>query len=153
MALKIEITDEKGVKTRYHKIRGFIYNGDVLTVRLISYVNQTIRDAEKDKTENNAQAIAYDKNLDAKRRELDELSKQVSPSGEGEDDVIARIKELSAEVNDLASNPNRPQYQSLFNNFYDEVELDIAYFEPLSLEAIYKKLAQETNRYKGAESI
>lgn len=152
MALKIDITDDKGVKTRYHKIKSFTYEDGKITVKLASYVNQSTRDAEKNAVDGNALASQFDATTEQIRNELDQLSSQLSPNGEGDKDVIARIKELSEEVNTRVADPNRPRYTQVVDRFYDEAEVELAYFEPLTLEGIYAKLSTE-GRYTGAESI
>lgn len=152
MALKIDITDEKGVKTRYHKIKSFEYKDGYLKVTITSYVNQTTRDAERSAIEENKQAEIYDNNVEQLRAELDHLSAQLSPNGEGDADVITRVKELSQQVNDLVSNPDRPTYQPPTDKYYSEQEVNLPYFEPLTLDGIYQVLASE-GRYGGAESI
>lgn len=152
MALKIDITDEKGVKTRYHKIKSFTYDGDLLKITLASYVNQGTRDAEKSAVDGNSLARQYDTTTEELRAELDSLSAQLQPSGEGEPDVIAKIQELSQQVNDRVLNPDRPNYATVTDKYYDTYDVDLHYFEPLSLEAIYAKLSLE-GRYSGAETI
>ena len=152
MALKIDITDGKGVKTRYHKIKSFTYEDGVVTVTMTSYVNQTTRDAEKKAKESAAAAEKYDQDTEALRRELDQLSAQLQPNGEGDPEVAARIKELSGQVNERVSNPNRPQYLPPVENEYDEQEVKLAWFEPMTMDALYQALTT-LERYAGAEAI
>lgn len=152
MALKIDITDDKGVKTRYHRIKSFRYSPDELIVTLASYVNQSTRDAEKEAIDGNRLAEQYDATTEELRNELDNLSSQLSPNGEGDPEVIARIKELSTEVNERVTNTNRPQYSQVVDKSYDTYDVNLPYFEPLTLDGIYAKLAVE-GRYTGAESI
>ena len=152
MALKIDITDDKGVKTRYHKIKSFEYQGESLNVKLTSYVNQATRDAEKLAKEMNVQAREYDERTDELRAELDSVSKQLTPDGKGEPEVVARAIELSNEVNERVSNPSRPTYQSETDKYYTETAVELEYFEPLSIDAIYTKIA-EKSQYSGAEKI
>ena len=152
MALKIDITDEKGVKTRYHKIKKFEYKDGVLLVKMSSYVNQATRDAEKEAVEINRQALQYDRTTDELRDELDQLGSQITPNGEGDEDIINRVKELSNEVNERVTNPNRPQYVDLVDKAYGETDVELPYFEPLTFDGIYAKLSTG-GRYTGAESV
>lgn len=152
MALKLDITDEKGVKTRYHKIKSFEYDGKELTVKLTSYVNQAVRDAEKNEKETFENAVEYDKRTDELRKELDTLSKQLTPEGKGEPEIVAKAVELSNEVNERVTNPDRPQYLELKDKSYNETEIKMEYFEPLTLEAIYDKLSTG-DKYANAEKI
>lgn len=152
MALKLDITDDKGVKTRYHKIKSLEYDGEELKIRLVSYVNQAVRDAEKLAKETTKQAFEYDKRTEEIRKELDTLSSQLTPDGKGEPEVVARAVELSNEVNERVTNPDRPQYQEATEKSYNETEIKMEYFEPLTLEAIYDKLATG-DKYANAEKI
>lgn len=152
MALKIDITDEKGVKVRYHKIKSFKYADGNLKITLASYVNQATRDAEKIASDSNVLAEQYDATTDQIRAELDSYSAQLTPNGEGDPEVIAKIQELSQQVNDRVANPDRPTYTQVADKYYDTYDTELPYFEPLSLENIYAKLSVE-GRYAGAESI
>jgi len=46
MAIQKDLTDDKGVKTRYHKIAEFVCTADTITILIRRYVNQTLRKAE-----------------------------------------------------------------------------------------------------------
>lgn len=152
MALKVDITDDKGVKTRYHRIEAFTYRDGKLKVSVRGYVNQTTRDAEKLAVESNQQALQYDMDTEDMRNQLDNLSAQLQPNGEGDPEVIAQIQELSAQVNERVSNQARPLYSQVVDKYYDESEVELDWFEPLTMESLYAALAQ-TERYLGAESI
>lgn len=152
MALKIELTDEKGVKVRYLKIHEYKGNSEKITVTLRSYVNQATRDAESQAVEQNRLASEYDANLDKLRSELDSLSSQLQPNGEGDEEVRARIAELTKEVNSLTLDADRPSYVEEQDRYYSEQEVELDYFEPISLSALYKAIS-ELPEYAGAEQV
>lgn len=138
MALKIDITDEKGVKTRYHKITRVEFDSTSVYVTLIGFVNATLRDAEK---ANQDIAESYQ----AYQDELDTLKDQVSTTPEGVEKDELRTKLADK----LASAPARPELVKLN---YNERSVTLPYFEPLSISSVYGKLA-ETGEYAGAENI
>jgi len=152
MALRIDITDDKGVTTQYHKIKSFEYDGKELTVKLASYVTKAMRDAEKAVIDTNNLALQYDENVETLRTELDTLSSQLTPEGKGEPEVVARAIELTDEVNTLVLNTERPIYAPETDKYYTETEIKIEYFEPLTLEAIYDKIATD-ERYATTKKI
>lgn len=152
MALKIDITDEKGVKTRYHKIKTFTFNGTNLTVQLSSYVNQAVRDAEKQAVDNNKLAEQYDNDTNDLRAELDRLSAQIQSTDDPDPAVVDRAKELSDTLASRATAQDRPVYATVTDRHYSEITVEVDYFEPLTIDGIYAKLATE-GRYAGAESI
>lgn len=152
MALKIDITDGKGVKTRYHVIRSFKYEQDNgISIEVYGYVNQATRDAEKKAVLQNENARAYDLNLDSIRQQLDEASKTYQLDQEN---IEARDKavELTENINSLALDPNRPTFVLTPETHYSVETIGIPYFEPITLEGLYSKLATE-GKYVGAESI
>lgn len=144
MALKKDITDEKGVKTRYYRIKGIELEGGKIRVKLHSYVNQTTRDSEKNAIEQNAKAQAYQDSLNAIRAELDSLV--------GNSDEDDRVRELTDQVNAMESNPDRPAFTTIVDTHYGEDEVVIDNVETLSLEAIYEKLIAD-GKYAGSESV
>ena len=152
MALRIDITDDKGVTTQYHKIKSFEYDGKELTVKLASYVTKAMRDAEKAVIDQNKLALEYDTNIETLRTELDSLSSQLTPEGKGEPEVVARAVELTEEVNSLVLTTERPVYQDELEKYCAETEIKIEYFEPLTLEGIYDKIATD-ERYATAQKI
>lgn len=149
MALKKDITDSKGVKARYHRIRSFNYEDGKLTIVLVSYVNQTTRDAEKTTLDGNVLATNYDADTEQLRKQLQPLIDAVQS---GDEDKRDELKELSNQINEREFSQDRPTHSPVVDTAYsiDEVVLD--YFEPLSLEGIYTKLT-EGERYAGAETI
>jgi hypothetical protein len=152
MALQVDITDEKGVKTRYHKIRSILFDTDNIVVTMRSYVNQATRDAEKKAVEGNALATKYDNEINDLRAQLDELSAQLQPNGEGDPAVIEQIKELSQQLNDKVSAPDRPQYYQIIDKYYNESTIELPIIDPVTLDALYVKLAS-VGQYNGAVSV
>lgn len=144
MALKLELTDNKGVKTRYYRIKSMEIEGGKIRVRLFGYVNQATRDAEKVALEKNALADAYDNNLYTLRQELN--------GSLGNEDETERIAELSSQINDLEFATDRPTRSELADTHYSEDDVVVDYFEPLTTEGVYQKVAQ-TDKYAGAESV
>ena len=53
MALKIDTTDSKGVKTNYHRIVGINIVSESVSISVASYVSKEYRDAEKETEYNN----------------------------------------------------------------------------------------------------
>lgn len=146
MALALDITDNKGVKTRYHAIRSFEYKDGRLSVKLYSYVNQATRDSEKIASSQNAQAQAYEDNLQALRSELDSLI------GKTDEESVARVSELSEQINTLTLDPERPNFVEVVDTHYAEDEVKLDYFEPITTEALYNKISA-SGRYSGATSV
>lgn len=149
MALKKEITDNRGVKTRYHSIVSFVCNKKVIVLRVYSYVNQVMRDSEKAVDTQNQKALEYDEATDALRAELDSQSAKLVA---GDESVRKRIVELTDEVNERTLNPDRPQQANYEAKHYSEMEIVIDYFEPITMEGLYDKLA-ETTQYGGSEKV
>lgn len=152
MALQIDITDIKGVKTRYHRVRSITLAGDTIEIKMRGYVNQATRDAEKNALKNNEASDAYDRETEQIRQQLDALSAQLQPNGEGDPAVIEQIKELSQQVNDRTSNTARPQWTPVVDRYYDETDITLPVFEPLTLDGIYQRLAA-AGKYAGASNI
>lgn len=152
MALKLDITDEKGVKVRYHAIRSFKYTPEkTLEVSLYSYVNQATRDTEKNIVEQNAAAVAYDNNLNQLRAELTKASDEII-ADENNADARDRAIKLTDQVNELTLSPDRPYVTEVTDTHYTEDVILLPYIEPLTLDSLYTLLASD-GKYKGAESI
>ena len=155
MALKIDITDGRGVKTRYSAIRSFLYERGKLKVTLYGYVNQATRDAEKQLEQAVIDAEAYDLETQRLADELDVLApKQHDPTLTEQELEALRVEvaELTKQVNDRKLNPDRPRVEQIPDTHYSEHVIEIDYFEPLSLSGIYDRLV-ETDRYSGAEKV
>lgn len=149
MALKIDITDEKGVKASYHKIRGFDYKDGVLTVVLRSYVNEATRDSEKQILDGNIAFHAYNQATEDMKAELDTKSAQLA---NGDESVRERVIELSNEVNERVFSATQPQWQDPRDRYYTQSDVVLPYVEPLSVASLYTQLASD-GKYSGAESI
>ena len=81
MAIQKDITDNKGVKTRYHKLDKFVACDDSITANIKSYTNASVRDAEKQAINNNKRAIAYDAEIQRRNRLYDsQLHCQQTPA-------------------------------------------------------------------------
>jgi len=144
MALKKDITDSKGVKARYHRIKTIDINVDTLTVRVFSYINQETRDAEKKALDGNAKAFEYDQNIQLLRNELTPLI--------GNPDEDERVKELSEQINELEYAEDRPVYAEVSDTHYDEATVEIDRPEVFTLDTIYAEVVK-LGRYAGSESI
>lgn len=150
MALKLDITDEKGVKTRYHAVKSYQLKDSQLEVTVKSWVNLETRDAERLGEANNADAKAYDAETETLRQELDALSAQLA---NGDDSVQDRVVELSNQVNERTLNNERPTYLKVVDRHYTENTTVMDYFEPITLEAIYNRLTAEGAKFYGAETV
>ena len=149
MALKIRIRDNKGVIVRYHKIKSFEVKDGKIEVTLWGYVNQAMRDSEKNAIENNAVLDSYKQETEELRSRVDSLSAELAG---GNEDVKDEVVELSNQLNDRQLDPNRPQFQTIEDKHYNEDKTTIDLFEPLTFESIYEKLLAD-GKYVGAESV
>lgn len=146
MALIKDITDSKGIKTSYHKIQSFTYEDGKLVVRVASYASKGMREAEQAVEEQIQDYNDYEKETDVTRTELDKLvSKQI----EGKKVDVEEVKRLTGIVNERSFAEERPQLVEPIQTSYDIAEVELEYFEPLTLEAIYTKLS-EIERYSGS---
>lgn len=145
MGLALDITDTKGIKTRYHIIKSFEWQDCTLKIKLFSYVNQATRDAEKKAVEQNNRVKAWAEELNKKQAELDALV--------GNPDEAEKIALLADEINKMKLDENRPQPVEEVDRHYTEDEITLDYCgTPITLDLLYQKLA-ETGKYKGAKSI
>ena len=144
MALKLDITDSKGVKTRYHRICSVEFNASTIIVKLHSYVNQATRDSEKNAVDQNAKVRAYEDKINALRLEFDGLI--------GNEDETERTVELSNQINELELDPARPQYSPVVDTHYSEDEVTLPALENFTLDAVYALLTAD-GRYKDAEAV
>jgi len=149
MALKIDMTDEKGVKTRYHMVRSFTYDKTNIRVSMFSYVNQATRDSEKNIIESNLVAMEYEAELNTVKSQLQELIDKLTA---GDETVREEIAILTDRLNTMTLAEDKPVYKEPIDTHYSEVEITMPYLEPLSLEALYIKLT-ESGIYAGAELI
>lgn len=139
MALKKDITDEKGVKTRYHKIVKLEVFATYIVVYLLGYVNASLRDAEKVDLE---RAEAYQLH----ELNLTKIKEALADSTLSSDER----SNLLTELNDaIVNTPPAPDNLQLH---YAETSTIIDYFEPLSIPLVYQKLT-ESGDYEGAEQV
>ena len=136
MALQKDITDAKGVKTRYHAIKAFSCDEKEIKITIRSYTTKTTREAEKKAIENNILATNYEKQITDLTTELDNLL------GATEPEKLARIDFLTNEINRLSLAENRPRLVEVEDRFYSEMEIAIPYFEPISVELLYDKICE-----------
>lgn len=148
MALAIDITDEKGVKTRYHAIKGFSCDGEVITAKLRSYVNKETRDAEQHTLENNQRVVEYERGIEERIAKLDALTAQQ----EDERDE-AEIQRLAEEINTLKLAEDKPTYQQVIDRYYSEQEVQVPYFEPFTVGALYAKITETHATFTKAKMI
>jgi hypothetical protein len=144
MALKLEVTDNKGVKARYHRVRSLEFGGGKIKVTLFGYVNQATRDSEKNALDGNAKARAYEDNLASLRAELNDII--------GNTEQEERVVELTNQINELELATDKPKFTEVVDTHYSEDEVEIDYLEAMTLEGVYTKLA-ESGKYGGAERI
>lgn len=137
MAIKLDITDDRGVVTNYHTIKSFAYEDGKLSVKLNSYVDESMRDKEKDTKKQNIDAEKYDEKIQKVQKQLD---KHV-----GVDSDVARKKavELTKKLNDMTLGDDRPKYSKERDLYCATNDIELEYFEPITLEAIYNKLNEQ----------
>lgn len=145
MAIAKQITDDRGIIARYHRIHRIEIEGGTIKIKLRTYVNQDLRDAEKNALESNASTQQFYDELHALQEELDKL---VLANSEHDHDET--IKELSERVNKKSE--NMPVYQVVIDKYAAESDEEIAYFEPLSISGIYEKLL-ELPKYKDGKMV
>lgn len=139
MALLKEITDEKGIITKYHKISSFVVDTENQLVRVIikNYTNQTYREKEKANTKITE---------DFKNKYL-ELNRLIDKNGDGY--YTEEIVKISEEINSVMEvKDNEPPLA-----VSDASEL--LRYDPegdYSLAGIYEELKQ-TEKYAGSEDI
>lgn len=137
MALKLEITNKKGVTTMYHRIYSVLVDKSI-TVNVRSYTNESYRFIEKERDKNVDLLISLDKkireyiNKPEYTQQMIELSKQHN--------------ELTA--NGITMNPVQESY-SLIENTYNFV-LDKE--DVISFENLYKQL-KTLDEFKNALDI
>ena len=129
MALKLKITNRKGITTNYHRISALEVT-DRIVVTLASYVSKDYRDSEKKIQEN--------------LRLKEELEKQIIDEQVKEDPDMLKIMELQARVNSLDLVPKENVASSMRYTVPFDVEDDI------SFKSIYEQLKQE-EVFKDAE--
>ena len=139
MALQKDITDSKGVKTRYHAIKNFACDGEKINIKIRSYTTKAVREAEKEAIDNNIATKKYNQKIADLSAELDGLV------GLTDEVSTARIVELTKEINRLSLAKDRPQYTETPERFYSEMEIAMPYFEPISLDLLYDKICQREN--------
>lgn len=137
MAIILDITDDRGVVTNYHSIESFRYEDGKLLVSIRSYVGEDMRKKEKKTHQTNLDAKKYDKQVEEVQDELDQYV------GIPDKNAQKRAIELTKKLNELSFNEERPQHTEEQKLFCATNEIELEYFEPLSLEAIYKKLMKE----------
>ena len=161
MAIQIDITDDKGVKTRYHKIQKYTYDAektskadpnvktcDTMTITLRHYVNATLRDAQKNALAQNAKVDAYEKNeMDLQAQLMDLMTKNTDGS------LDAQVESISDKLNALFIDTNRPKRVDATDKFYYEDEIEIPFSEPISQATIYDYLISNVPSYKGGVKI
>lgn len=132
MAIQKDITDIKGVKTRYHILREFQTDTREITAKIRSYTTKATRDAEKAVEANNTKFFAYEEKISQLQAELDKII--------GDETQTEKIAQLSEELNALSLSEKRPVFQDFQETHYAEREVRLDYFEPLSIDAIYDKI-------------
>jgi hypothetical protein len=145
MAIAKQITNEKGVISRYHKIHKVEILGDKIKMTVRNYVNQDMRDAEKTAQKNNEKAQAQQLQIYELRQRLEELMAKNT-----EHDFDAEVKDVSEKIN--AAEANQLQFTPVVDKFAEEVEEEIAYFEPFTMAAAYGRLI-ELEKYKDGKEI
>lgn len=151
MALKLDITDAKGVKTRYHKIKSFEVREGKVIVTMSSYVNQTMRDYEKNANENNVAYETYRQETEALQNEVDTKSNQLASDQENEE-LRNEVVELSNQLNERLMNPDKPVWVTPEDKYYADEKVELDFFEPITFESIYTKLLED-GKYVGSESV
>ena len=146
MAIQKDITDNKGVKTRYHKLDKFVACDDSITANIKSYTNASVRDAEKQAIDNNKRAIAYDAEIQTLRNKLDKA--QTENVDGAKDDFVAQLVD---EINKKEFDTARPRLVEVVERHYSEKEFKISYFEPITQEAIYNKLMEDYSEFEGGK--
>lgn len=151
MALKLDITDSKGVKTRYHKVKSFEVKDGKVIVTVSGYVNQAMRDYEKNATENNDTVEAYRQETERLQELVDAKSAELANNQDNQE-LHDEVVRLSNDLNARHLNPDKPVFMTPEDKYYTTEQVEINYFEPLSYEGIYGKLL-ELPKYSGAEKI
>lgn len=148
MAIFKEITDNKGITTRYHKIQQIQTDLRVMTVSVRSFVAADFRQQEQDRE-------AQDEARAQREQEIEDLQNQITGLVEQNTDgsKTEEIRELSEQVNALVLADDIPQTTYTLGQHAAELEIQIPYFEPISLETLYQKLASTESPLSGGTEV
>lgn len=147
MAIQKKIKDNKGVEAEYHKIHLISVLEDDLLVLVRSYIDPKIRDAERKNKDDHKKLGSYIDDTSELYSQLKDLMDNPSPDKKA-------IAKLTEEINQRQAKAEKPEAVDIndVETHYDETEIHLKYFEPLTKEAIYDKLC-ELPQYQGGKKI
>ena len=148
MALKKTITNSKGITTRYHKIHAFETDRKIVTVTLRSFTSDAMRRRELDAEETNRQILQRHDDIEALQNQISTLMEQNE-----DESKTPEIQELTEQLNTKVLDTTVPEFIVLEDLNATENKVKLEYFEPLSLENLYTRLAESSGPLQGATEI
>lgn len=144
MAIYKAVRDSKGIKTLYHKINKFEADGKTITITVHSFVNADYRDREKTLGNKNIAAME-------RQSQIQDMQEQINALIElnVDESKTPEIQELSEQINTLVLDPDAPVQQSVNDLHASELQIEVPYFEPLTMEALYGAIVAGDNELAG----
>lgn len=148
MALKKQITDEKGIITRYHKIQSFETDRRTIMIQIRSFVTDALRQKELQAEQQNTDADTAAAGIAILQAQISGLMEQNTDGSKTDE-----IKDLTEQLNTQATNQDAPRYVPVNQLHASELEVKLEYFEPISLASLYQALATGTGDLAGATEV
>lgn len=148
MAIKKQITDNKGIITRYHKISGFEASTLGIRIHLLSFVNDSLRQEELAVEAENVEAAKHEEQVKNLQDQITALMEQNEDGSKNDE-----IREISDKVNELALDPEAPKYTESVKLHASEVSVEIPYFEPITIESLYEAITNGDSKLAGGTQV
>jgi len=144
MAIYKAVRNEQGIKTLYHKVAKFEADGKTVKATVHSFVNANYRDKEKSVAAQNILAMERQSQIEDLQAQMNALIEQ-----NADESKTPEIQELSEKINTLVLDPDAPVQQNVSELHASELQIEVPYVEPLSLESIYGSIVASDNELAG----